>query len=199
MDISEHPEARRLFISLCGHTDAATAETVSHCGELPLNAGPEQRARWVRLISAELEKRFDEDTVKNIRQGCFCTEDEEPGKNTASGYLCADAAKFRETLDWLKGLWASAGNLETFVDAANEFGVDWFVKDGVLYTKYIDCECPMLEHISRLPSKTWCHCTAGYNKRLFREVFGREVDVEVLESIKLGSDICLMKITTREA
>ena len=56
------------------------------------------------------------------------------------------------------------------------------------------CECPMLEAARTSDSLTWCHCTAGYNKKLFEIIFERPVNVDVLQSIRQGFDFCLLKI-----
>lgn len=45
---------------------------------------------------------------------------------------------------------------------------------------------------------TWCQCTTGYSKVIFEKAFGCIVDVELLKSVKMGDDICLMKIIPLE-
>jgi predicted hydrocarbon binding protein len=52
----------------------------------------------------------------------------------------------------------------------------------------------MLAEVDKLDSKTWCECTTGYSKVLFEKAFGCEVNVELLKSVKMGDDICLMRI-----
>ena len=42
-------------------------------------------------------------------------------------------------------------------------------------------------------SLTWCHCTAGYNKKLFEIVFEKPVYVEIVQSIRQGFDFCLFE------
>lgn len=76
----------------------------------------------------------------------------------------------------------------------NELGAGWFIKDGELYTAYLDCSCPMLEGLERLKTKTWCHCTVGYGRATFEYVFDGPVRAELVESIKLGSERCVIKI-----
>lgn len=149
--------------------------------ELPLsiNATPKNRAEWVEKLSAVLEKRFDERTVKNIRQGCYCNENgrlEDTANNLRQLYLSLNRDKFK------------------FVETMNENGADWFIRDNQLHTKMFSCECPMLEAANNSDSLTWCHCTAGYNKKLFEIVFERPVEVEVLQSIRQRFDFCLLKI-----
>ena len=53
---------------------------------------------------------------------------------------------------------------------------------------------PMLAGVDKLDTYTWCQCTTGYSKVLFEQAFGCEVDVELLKSIKVGDERCLMKI-----
>lgn len=52
----------------------------------------------------------------------------------------------------------------------------------------------MLEKAKETSSLTWCHCTAGYNKKLFEIVFEMPIDVEVIHSIRQGFDCCLLRI-----
>ena len=77
----------------------------------------------------------------------------------------------------------------------NENGAGWFIKGNQLYTKMFSCECPMLEKAKNSNSLTWCHCTAGYNKKLFEIVFEKPVYVEIVQSIRQGFDFCLLRIT----
>lgn len=52
----------------------------------------------------------------------------------------------------------------------------------------------MLIDVDKLETNTWCQCTAGYSKVLFEKAFVCKADVELLKSIKMGDEICLMKI-----
>jgi len=70
------------------------------------------------------------------------------------------------------------GNL----DKAKAAGL--YSENGELYLQFSFCPCPMLEGVDILETNTWCQCTTGYSK----------VDVELLKSIKMGDDKCLMKI-----
>lgn len=56
----------------------------------------------------------------------------------------------------------------------------------------------MLAEINKLDNNTWCQCTTGYSKVLFEKAFGCKVDVDLLKSVKMGDDMCLMKIIPLE-
>ena len=189
-----HPEAAQLYRNILRFADERTAREIAFGLPLVLGALPEQRAAWVHRVIDALEARFDAATIKDIRLGCYCNEVEAPEKCKNAGYLCADAELFTRVSDWLRGLHASSASLEEFVARANTANLGWYVENGELYTKFFECECPMLEAVGRLPTFTWCWCTAGYGKRLFEDVFGCPVDVEIMQSIRQGHEYCLMKV-----
>ena len=150
--------------------------------KLPLgvNSTPIERAKWVENLSVLLENTFDEDTVKAIRQNCYCNEN----------------GRLEATAKMMKQLYLSHNrDLNRFVNALNENGASWYIQDNQLYTKMFTCECPMLEEAKTSSSLTWCHCTAGYNKKLFETVFEVPIEVEVMHSIRQGFEYCLLRIT----
>lgn len=46
---------------------------------------------------------------------------------------------------------ASSSSVEDFVAKANAQNLGWHVQDGALYTKFFECECPMLEAVGATP------------------------------------------------
>ncbi|MDD3960224.1 MAG: DUF6144 family protein, partial [Oscillospiraceae bacterium] len=176
----ESDELARLKHSLRMTVSEEMAEKIM--SELPLAnlSTPAERAEWVENMSALLENTFDEETVKAIRRNCHCNEN----------------GRLEETAGVMKELYVSAGrDLKRFVHAVNERGAGWYIEEEKLFTRMEVCECPMLEAAKVSGSLTWCHCTAGYNKKLFEAVFERPVEVEVVHSIRQGFDECLLKIS----
>ena len=139
----------------------------------------EDNAAWVKGTMARLEREFDRETVKRIRRSCQC------------GY------GMDERIEFAKSLVACSSSMEEFAghERAREAGLSCV--DGVLYLQFPFCPCPMLADVDRLETDTWCQCTTGYSKVLFECAFGCEVDVELLKSVKMGDEICLMKISPR--
>ena len=136
----------------------------------------EKDGAWVKSTMTKLDNCFDPSAVRQIRMNCQC------------GY------GMEEKLALVKELMAASCSIEEFgnLEKANAAGL--FCTDGELYLQFQFCPCPMLATVDKLDSYTWCQCTAGYSKVLFEEAFGCEVDVELLKSIKVGDEICLMKI-----
>ncbi len=144
-------------------------------------ASKEGNADWVKSTMKRLEGRFDRETVKQIRRNCQC------------GYA------MDEKLALVNELLAGASSLEEFANQPKAKAAGLSCADGQLYLSFTSCPCPMLAEVDRLDSYTWCECTTGYSKVLFKKAFGCEVEVELLKSIKAGDAICLMRIMPQEA
>lgn len=155
---------------------AVSAESNEIIAQDIVNGEFEDNSTWVKNTMKRLEENFDTPTVKKIRMNCQC------------GYAMDDK------LTLVKKLMASSTNLEEFAnnEIAKATGLSYHGNE--LYLQFLFCPCPMLAEVDKLDSNTWCQCTTGYSKVLFEKAFDCEVDVELLKSIKMGDDICLMKI-----
>lgn len=156
--------------------NAVKAETDDITAHKIVYSKQEDNPTWVKNTMKRLEDNIDNSTIKKIRMNCQC------------GY------EMDEKLALLKELLTSSSNLEEFAnhDKAKAAGLSY--QNGNLYLQFTSCTCPMLVDVDRLETNTWCQCTAGYSKVIFGKAFGCEVDVELLKSIKMGDDICLMRI-----
>lgn len=136
----------------------------------------EDNPTWVKSTMKRLENHFDKSTVKQIRMKCQC------------GYA------MDEKLALVKELVELSSNMDEFgnLDKAKSAGL--FCANGELYLQFHFCPCPMLADVDKLETDTWCQCTTGYSKVLFEKAFACKVDVELLKSIKMGDEKCLMKI-----
>lgn len=176
---SLHPEVEKLFRSVQKHGSQDTAMKIAFGTELSKEASDAEKAAWVRHITHGLEEAFDEEAVKSIRAGCHCND------------------RLEDMKTWLGGLYRESSDIADFVARVNEHGAGWYVEDGAIFTKFTACECYMLRDVDSLESRTWCQCTLGYTKSLFGSVFGHDVDVELVRTIKMGNDFCLVKVIPR--
>jgi len=140
------------------------------------SAGTEDNPTWVKSTMKRLENHFDQPTVKQIRMQCQC------------GYA------MDEKLALVKELVELSSNMEEFGNLEKAQAAGLSCVNGALYLQFPFCPCPMLAEVDRLDTDAWCQCTTGYSKVLFEKAFACEVDVELLKSIKMGDEICLMKI-----
>jgi len=173
-----HVEVKKLNQSISEFGSSDLSHSIAYGKELPINPTNNEKKEWVEFISNELEKNFDEETIKNIRMGCHCTEN----------------GKLDESKTFIKRVFSESSNFEEFVSNMNKNGAGWFIDNEDLFTQFHSCSCSMLDGVDVLPTKTWCYCTVGFNKSIFEDVFECEVDIELVESIKMGDDRCLMRI-----
>ncbi len=76
---------------------------------------------------------------------------------------------------------------------------DWLKEKDPDKRRYLACHCPVAREALnkekiKIP-KAWCHCTSGYIQQRFNAIFDKEVDVECLESVLDGDDVCRFAIT----
>ncbi len=138
-------------------------------------------AIWVKETMRKMETAFDKDTLISIRMECQC------------GY------GMDEKKALVQKLYASSNSMEEFAGSEEARQAGLFTENGELYLSFPYCPCPMLARVELLPTMTWCYCTMGYSKKLFEDVWGCEVEIDLLKSIKMGDEMCLMKITPRFA
>lgn len=143
------------------------------------NSKTEGDAIWVNSTMKRLESKFDKVTIKKIRMNCQC------------GY------GMDKKIELVKELMELSSSLEEFGNLQKAKDAGLFYENGNLYLQFNFCPCPMLADVDRLDSDVWCQCTTGYSKVLFEKAFQCRVDVELLKSIKMGDERCLMKIIPR--
>ena len=136
----------------------------------------ENNSDWVKSSMIRLENNFETETIKKIRMNCQC------------GY------EMDEKIALVMELKSDSSNIEEFANTEKAKEAGLFCKDGELFLQFDFCPCPMLSEVDKLETNTWCQCTTGYSKVLFEKEFDCDIDVELLKSIKMGDDICLMKI-----
>lgn len=156
------------------HSDDITADNIIY-GDSE-TAKYETDEEWVKSTMSRLEQTFDPETTKMIRMDCQC------------GYGMDERVKL------VTELVAASSNMEEFANLEQAKAAGLFCEDGILYLKFLFCPCPILAKVDRLETNTWCQCTTGYSKVLFEKAFGCKVKVDLLKSVKMGHDICLMKI-----
>jgi len=155
-------------------SDAKTADEIVYGAE---GAAKEQgNAEWVASAMERLDRKFGRSEVRQIRRSCQC------------GY------GMEEKLALVKELMKRSSGLEEFGNLEEAHAAGLFFEDGTLYLQFPFCPCPMLAEVERLETDTWCQCTTGYSQVLFEQAFGCPVEVELLKSVKMGDERCLMTI-----
>lgn len=177
MGKTDNPHATRLYDSLCRHVDTQTAERIAYKIPLSKSADADKKFAWAESVCADLESTFDDDKIKQIRMDCACGP--EMGK-----------------IGKMKKLYQTCKDIDDFVLKANALNQGFTVesKDNALFLIYPTCYCSCVKRIDKRLPELWCYCTLGYTKKMFEHVFGREVDVELMESVKTGGSRCVIKV-----
>lgn len=155
-------------------------EAMEYEEKYPLSkaAGIEKKHEWAKASCEYLESKYDEDTIKLIREKCICND----GKATAM-----------KMLKYLN----KTNNLEQFTQMFNEnesFANLEYICNNKLLFCYPECYCACVKRINRPLPETWCYCTLGYVKSMFSQVFGKEVEAQLISSIKKGDGRCAVSI-----
>jgi len=143
---------------------------------------------WLTRFFDLLDSNLDEVTLKKIMM--------------ANGRVCF--------LNWIKetGQKITPMTLEEYTARVKNRGKDDAVKvDGnIIYFQFMSaaetglpseegqCLCTLVESCPKGLSPTYCHCSVGYVKECYDQIFGRPVEVELLESVLRGGKRCRFKI-----
>lgn len=174
---NDNPQALRLAESLKIHGKKTDAQELETLHPLSKSADFEKKFAWAENVCKFLEERYDEKTVKDIRMDCACGPEMGKGKK-------------------LKDIYAKESDPFSIVEKANKLNQGFTIEyDGTyFYLIYPQCYCSCVKRTDRQLPEAWCWCTLGYTKRMFGFILGRDVEVELLSSIKTGGNCCKIRI-----
>jgi hypothetical protein len=146
--------------------------------------------KWVKRFFDILDENIDEETRVKLMQanGAACAKG-------AYGELKDESPATIEEIDNKIAQWQQRlgkenihrqGNIIYFNYVGNPDGVK--ISDGY-------CLCPMIEDGPPTLSPTYCQCSVGYVKYMFRRMITfKPVEVELLESLRGGGKACRFKV-----
>jgi len=188
---------------------------------------PLEVIHWSQVAMERLEASVDEGSLKSIMTGCACQypkfdlqdlrRDYEATKdiNRAHRKLQDRFETFlRKTLELEEDLvvevvekgWGTAGILNGDTIIATKIPKSGYLEEYLRETdpekkRQIYCHCPRardaLALSEKLP-KSYCYCGAGFYKGIWEEILQEPVEVEVLESVLSGGEVCRVAIVLPE-
>lgn len=178
MPKNDNAHSLRMVDSLKKNISSDAAE--QFVAEYPLSKSADivKKFQWAQATCNYLEENFDEETIVKVRKECRCND----GKFIANKLL-----KYLNTAENIKG----------FVDSFNQresFAKMEYISENKLLFIYPQCYCACVKRIPQKLSKTWCYCTLGNAEGIFREVFKKDVNVCLRESIKTGGARCVIEV-----
>jgi predicted hydrocarbon binding protein len=179
--------------------------------------------RWSQGAMQRLEEAVDEGSVKEIMTGCACQypkstlkdlrEEYAASRNIAAvhgklqerfeGFL-RDTLQLEEDLvvDVIEKGWGSAGILKEDRILATKIPKSGYLEEYLnesdpVKKRQIYCHCPRVRDALSLSEDlpiSYCYCGAGFYKGIWEEILQEPVEVEVLESVLSGGEVCKVAI-----
>jgi len=190
---------------------------------LSMNSDRQDVAEWTKTAMEQLNTLVDEEKLKNIMTSCACQypkSDLQDIRQKYSDTQDLDAVHtmlqqrfetfLQETLELDDAMisevisrgWGLAGVLDGDTIIAikipkSGFLVEYMNETNPQKKRQYYCHCPRVREILKfgesLP-KTYCYCGAGFYKGIWEEILQKPVEVEVLESVLDGGEVCKIAI-----
>lgn len=178
MPKNDNAHSLRLLDSLRKNCGDDVAEEFAQSYPLSKSANIEKKFRWAEAVCSYLEGNFSKEEILKIRMECRCND----GKSIADKLL-----KYLKKTD----------SIQEFVEAFNRnetFAQLEYINDKKIYFCYPECYCACVKRIPEALPETWCLCTLGNARGIFQKVFGDDVSVNLLESIKSHGNRCVIEV-----
>jgi hypothetical protein len=134
-----------------------------------------QRSKWIENLMKCLNEVLGDETARQVMQAC--------------GTQCIG----QSTLEKVKRLQRGCGSLDDLLERLNQahIGGGKMHREGeVIYASYERCYCGSVSKGRQSISATYCSCSCGWYQQLFETLLEKPVQVELVDSIIHGADIC---------
>lgn len=199
------------------------AEVMQGRESLSADRGPEASTDWTRLLMARMNTMLGQEKAREVMTRCACEypktslnpirqEFERTGdvgsairmlQSGFESFLRENLKLSDELADRVIALgWGVAGRLEgntiisTKIPKSGNL-VKYFSETDPAIKQQLYCHCPRMQHALRTSGKMpllYCYCGAGFYRGIWEEILQRPVQVEVLETVLDGGDVCRIAI-----
>ena len=178
---------------------------------------------WSQAAMDRLDAAVDEEGRRRVMTGCACQYPPEELREVRSAYeatgdVAVAHAMLQEQFEsflvdtlQLEGSlvaevvgrgWGLAGILEEGSIVATKIPKSGFLVEYLHETdpdrkRQIYCHCPRVREALQMGerlSPTYCYCGAGYYQGIWEEILQQPVQVEVLESVLQGDEVCKIRV-----
>lgn len=143
-----------------------------------------QKSSWWKETVKRMEEELGADEAIQIMRYC--------------GEKCCGKGQ-RKTA---RRLMDESGLLEVFLNRISTYEVTegdlrYTLKDkNTIIAEHNKCFCKQVAYINgQFENLTYCHCSVEFNKQFFTAALGKEVEVEIVQSIISGAESCKFIIT----
>lgn len=136
-----------------------------------------QKAAWVRDAIEQLEQEVGVERSKAILEQC--------------GRKCCGITSRKRA----KQAMNESSSLKEFIEKLNARGIGGgrlkLEDKNIITGGYDECYCGQVKHTQEpFITDTYCHCSVGWYKQLFKSALNKSVNVELVQSIIRGSKTC---------
>ena len=139
---------------------------------------PSKKAEWWKNTVTTMENELGTQKTKRIMSICG-------SKCCGSGHRKTVRKKYKES-----------DSIEEFLNKISSKDVTYeLINKNTIFVEYQRCFCGQVKATkATFPNKTYCQCSAEFNRQYFSSAFNKPVKVELVESIISGDDSCQFKI-----
>ncbi len=178
---------------------------------------------WTQAAMERLDARASEGQRRRVMTGCACQYPKANLQDVREAYAATGdvelvhgmlqerfAAFLRDGLQLDRSLvdeivsrgWGLAGLREGQTIIATKIPksghlVEYMAETDPQKKRQLYCHCPRIRDVLRTSeslSGTYCYCGAGFYQSIWEEILQRPVEVEVLESVLTGGEVCKIGI-----
>lgn len=106
------------------------------------------------------------------------------------GRACFQRGGISEVINEYKRNTNNIDELLTELNNAGIGGGNLKIEDNIISGTYVKCYCPYRHALGDSISPGYCNCTKGWAKRIFEIILGRPVEVELVQAISRGDEVC---------
>jgi predicted hydrocarbon binding protein len=106
-----------------------------------------------------------------------------------SGEECAIVGSYKIA----KKISQKTNNIEEIIEKINSqipWCGKWKLEDNIIRSICNECGCPLIRNKIVKISSTFCYCSLGWIKIIFKTLLNKPVQVEMFKAIGAGDDIC---------
>jgi hypothetical protein len=178
---------------------------------------------WSKAAMERLDSLVDEAKRRQIMTGCACQYPKASLQGIREAYAATkdidlahqmlqeqfesflkDSLQLDDELveDIVNRGWGSAGVKEGNTIVATKipksgYFIEYMRETDPQRKRQLYCHCPRIRDVlatSETISPTYCYCGAGFYKGIWEEILQQPVEVEVLESVLQGDEVCRIAI-----
>ncbi len=191
--MTELPWHEKLKKNLEGFIDETERRKLLKGSEGIGKADPKEKAAWVKTIMEKFDKLIpDEKDRWKIMKECSCScQDESMADYKAEYDKHKDIDKLIEYLHGKAFLIKPVreGNI-IYITKAPAFPEEYKKAKTQEEKRYYFCHCDYARAADSDLSPTYCYCGAGWCQRIWEDILGRPVKIEIVESVLQGGDVC---------